>query len=278
MKNSQLRFGSFVLSFSLIFPGVALAQQKPAGVVTALKGKAQLTRAAAKSSLRFKDGVILRDTIDTQEKSLARILFGGKSTVTVRELSRLEVREETLPTGATRTIHDLSDGGILVHVARQLMRPGDEVQVRTPNAVAAVRGSIIFALYNAALNQTFMAMLTGNGVITPQGLPPITLTPLQFVNITRAGATRGTITQARANGIIRQSNPGAAVKQEGDREGNAEAGAQEAAQLADAVVAAVEPSLMEIIAKNPVRTPIEEGNTPVVPEVSAAPAAGGPLL
>ncbi len=89
------------------------------------KGKAQLTRAATQTALRFKDDLNLRDLIDTQERSLARVLFGGKSTVTVLELSRLEVCEELLPGGDTRSVHDLSSGSILVNVARSLMRRGD---------------------------------------------------------------------------------------------------------------------------------------------------------
>ena len=43
------------------------AQQQPSGVVTAVQGQAQLTRSttAAPSALRVKDGVIIRDVIDT---------------------------------------------------------------------------------------------------------------------------------------------------------------------------------------------------------------------
>jgi hypothetical protein len=110
------------------------SSQEPVGIVTALQGTAQLTRPTVPTAvgLRFKDGLLIRDIVDTQEKSRLRILFGGKSTVTVRELSRLEVREEALPTGGTLSIHELSSGAILVNVARQLLRPGDAVQIRTP--------------------------------------------------------------------------------------------------------------------------------------------------
>ena len=107
----------FILPLFLFFPSLASAQ-KPVGIVTALKGRAQLIRTGAQTALRFKDNVILRDIIDTQESSLVRVLFGGKSTVTVRELSRLEVREELLPGGGVRSVHNLSSGSILVNVAR----------------------------------------------------------------------------------------------------------------------------------------------------------------
>jgi len=170
---------------------LAIAQQQSAGVVTGIQGQAQLTRpAVAPSALKFKDGVVIRDVVDTREKSLARILFGGKSTVTVRELSRLEVREELLPGGARRDVHDLSSGAILVNVARQLMRPGDEVVIRTPNAVAAIRGSTVFSSFNAILNQSFFAILSGSGTVTPQGLPPVNLsanTPNNGANVSGSG-------------------------------------------------------------------------------------------
>jgi len=274
MKTYQLRLGSLVLSLFLIFPALALAQQT-VGIVTALKGKAQLTRAATQTALSFKDNLILRDVIDTQEKSLTRVLFGGKSTVTVRELSRLEVREELLPGGGTRSIHDLSSGSILVNVALRLLRRGDEVQIRTPNAVAAVRGSTIFAQYNAALAQSVFVLLTGSAIVTPQGLSPITLTPLTSVNLTGTAAagvqtTQGTITQAEANKIAEESEVGTG----GRTEESAEAGVQEAAQLADAVVEVVGESVVETIGQDAPSTAIEEGDTPVVEATSDEPSPG----
>jgi hypothetical protein len=270
MEHRRIRLGSSVLAFSLIFPALASAQQA-VGIVTALKGKAQLTRAATQAALSFKDNLILRDVIDTQERSLTRILFGGKSTVTVRELSRLEVREELLPGGRTRTIHDLSSGSILVNVARSLMRRGDEVQIRTPNAVAAVRGSAIFALYNAVLARSIFILLTGSAIVTPQGLPPITLAPLDSASVTGSAAagvqtTRGTVTQAEANGIVKGSEVGTG----GRTEESAEAGVQEAAQLSDAVVEAVAESVTAGIAETPPGEAIDE--TPVVDVTSDEPA------
>ncbi len=265
MKNHWVRLGGSILSFILLFPVLVSAQQA-VGVVTALKGKAQLTRAATQTTLRFKDDLILRDLIDTQERSLARVLFGGKSTVTVRELSSLEVREELLPGGATRTIHDLSSGSILVNVARSLMRRGDEVQIRTPNAVAAVRGSTVFALYDVALAQTIFAVLAGSAVVTPEGQPSITLTPNTSVNVTGSAttgvqSTEGTITQAEANEIVEGSEVGPAGTGE-----DADALIQEAAQLSDAVVLAAGSTVVEAVAKAAITTGIGKSvlNTPLI--------------
>ena len=185
-KNRWLHSCGLFLSSFLFFSGFASAQQV-VGVVTALKGQAQLTRAATQTALRFKDSIILRDTIDTRERSLTRILLGGKSTITLSELSRLEVREEILPSGATRSILDLSFGSVLVSVARRLLGRGDEVQIRTGNAVAFVRGSTIFAQTNPL---TF-TVLSGAAIVTFPGLAPVTLGPLQSVTFSAARDPRG---------------------------------------------------------------------------------------
>jgi hypothetical protein len=92
------------------------------------------------------------------------MLFGGKASVTVRELSRFEVREETLPGGATRSTVQLNSGAIIVNVARQLMKPGDEVIINTNNAVAAVRGSMIYVESLEPTRSTF-AQLSGEAVL-----------------------------------------------------------------------------------------------------------------
>jgi hypothetical protein len=56
------------------------AQQPPSGVVTGVEGQAQLTRPplTPPASLRVKDGVIIRDVIDTREKSLGAFCSGEK--------------------------------------------------------------------------------------------------------------------------------------------------------------------------------------------------------
>ena len=211
-----------------LFSGQLYAQQQPAGVVTALQGKAQLTRPAAPGAvaLRFKDGVLVRDVIETQEKSLVRVLFGGKSTVTLRELSRLEVREEFLPTGGTRYTHELSSGGVLVNVARQLMRPDDEVIIRTPNAVTAVRGTVVFFQYFQALGQTVMTVISGLVNALGQQIGPNT----QAI-ITGTDIKISTISQQQANQILNQSQIGGKPSSE-----NSQTQTAMATQVADVLV------------------------------------------
>jgi hypothetical protein len=122
-------------------PHAATAQSEgSAGVVTAVTGDASLFRAVATAqpvSLRMRDEIFVRDRIHTQERSLVRVLLGGKALITVRELSVLTVTEE-----AGRVTVDLQSGKIGVAVVKGRMRPGEIIEIRSPNATAAVRGTV----------------------------------------------------------------------------------------------------------------------------------------
>ena len=128
-----------------MWPGVSLAQTagnggRGVGVVTTLAGTVTVARAAlpAPKPLQFKDDVFVRDHIATAEKSVVRVLLGGKALVTVRELSSLTITEET-----GRSTVDLTSGKIAMGVVRQRMRPGEVIEIRTPNAIAAIRGTVL---------------------------------------------------------------------------------------------------------------------------------------
>ncbi len=143
MRRSK-RFAP-VLLLLLVCPALAWAQSagepsRSVGVVTTLAGNAEVARAAlpGPQPLRFKDNVFLRDRISTAERSIVRVLLGGKALVTVRELSALTITEDV-----GRSTIDLSSGKIAMGVLRQRMRPGEVIEIRTPNAIAAIRGTVL---------------------------------------------------------------------------------------------------------------------------------------
>jgi hypothetical protein len=134
-----------VLLLLIVCPALAWAQSagdpsRNVGVVTTLAGNATVARAALPGPLplRFKDDVFVRDRISTAERSIVRVLLGGKALVTVRELSALTITEDT-----GRSAIDLSSGKIAMGVLRQRMRPGEVIEIRTPNAIAAIRGTVL---------------------------------------------------------------------------------------------------------------------------------------
>ena len=118
------------------------AAQERAGVVTTLEGKVTVVRATSPelAPLKFRDAIFVRDRITTGKESFARILLGGKAVVTIREFSAVTITE--VPGVATVAV---GSGRVAVAVARERMRPGDLVEVRTPNAVAGIRGTVIVA-------------------------------------------------------------------------------------------------------------------------------------
>ncbi len=136
-----LLLGAVVL-LGLAPPAVGRAETlKDAGTVTAVAGPVTVVRLSGPPQpLRFRDSLFWRDVVEARKDGIARVLIGGKTTVTVRELSRLELREEVMAEGIRYTA-ELVSGKVRASVARMLMRPGDQVEVRTKNAVASVRGT-----------------------------------------------------------------------------------------------------------------------------------------
>src|SRR5215470_336861 len=175
MRSRVARECLGALLLALLAP-VTQAVASGAGVVTSVSGQVTVSRTATTPlPLRFKDEVFLRDRISTAEHSLARLLLDQKALVTVRELSELEITEES---GRSRV--DLGSGKIAIGVARQRMRPGEIVEIRTQNAVAAIRGTVVVAenlpVPPGAPPQSRIHVLSGYVDITPRnnpGAPPV---------------------------------------------------------------------------------------------------------
>jgi hypothetical protein len=125
----------------LALPPMAFTQER-VGVVTTLEGSATVARLAAPQGqpLHFKDSVYLHDRITTGERSIVRVLLGGKATVTARERSVVTITE--VPGVATI---QLGEGRISVAVSKAMMKPGEAVEIKTPNAVTAIRGTVVVA-------------------------------------------------------------------------------------------------------------------------------------
>ena len=126
---------------ALLLASSTLAQER-VGVVTNVEGIATVARVALTEPrpLHFRDDLFLRDRITTGERSIVRVLLGGKATVTARERSVLTITE--VPGVATI---NLGAGRIAVAVAKGLMKPGEVIEIKTPNAVTAIRGTVVIA-------------------------------------------------------------------------------------------------------------------------------------
>jgi FecR protein len=172
------------------------------GVVTALSGEATVARVTLTQplALRTHDDVLMRDRITTRERSLVHVLLGKRALLTVRELSVLTITE-----GAARATVDLRSGKVGLAVARQRMRPGEVIELHTPNVVVAVRGTVLVveivpAVFGAqpasgpAAITTRVSLLHGSVDVALRNDPtaaPVRLTSLQAVEV--SSNTLGTV-------------------------------------------------------------------------------------
>ena len=145
-------------------PATAFAQPTKAGVVTTVLGTATVSRASLSQPvpLKFKDDVFAQDRVSTGDDSVARILLGGRAIVTVRERSSLTITE--VPHVSTI---DVGVGRAAIAVAKERMKPGETIEIRTPNAVAGIRGTIVVVEVDqgpAALTTRF-TVITGEVLV-----------------------------------------------------------------------------------------------------------------
>jgi len=104
-----------------------------------------VTRAAGTASpLRSRNNVFVGDRIETAEDSCVRLLLGGKAVLTVTDRSVVTIGEQP---GVA--IIDLGTGTIALSVARERLKAGDAIELRTPDAVAQIRGTILVAEVSA---------------------------------------------------------------------------------------------------------------------------------
>jgi hypothetical protein len=156
-------------------------------------------------ALRTRDDVLLHDRITTREHSLVHVLLHDRALLTVRELSVLSITE-----GAARAMVDLRSGKVGLVVARTLMRPGEAVELHTPNVVVAVRLEIAPSAPGAPPTAvtTKIYLLQGHLDVSLRNDP--TAAPLQLDSLQAVEITDNTI------GIVRALSPdGVAVATRG---------------------------------------------------------------
>jgi hypothetical protein len=199
------RIGVSLLVLAGMWPAAVTAQIQKAGVVTTLEGNVTATRTTADKpvALKFKDDVFVNDRVVTGDRSLARLLLGGKAVVTVRERSAITITE--VP---GRSTIDLDSGKVAVAVAKDKMRPGEQIEVKSPNAVAAVRGTVfvvevIRASANAGSAQSAVTVnhyvLTGT-IALNVGSQSVNINADNFASVTGSVISSGVMSAAmRAN-------------------------------------------------------------------------------
>ena len=163
---------AIVAALTLGLLAAAAAQTTKAGDIQRLEGTAAVQRTSAPEGtpLKVKDDVFVRDLLTTGEQSKAQLRV-GRALVTMRELSKLRITE--VP-GSTSTV-DMTDGKLKLF-AKEL-KAGERIDVKTPNAVTAVRGTtiVVEVLHPPTGVMTLLSVLNGFVEMTP--LDPVTGRP-----------------------------------------------------------------------------------------------------
>ena len=193
-RNTRSARRGIVLALTLGLAAASAAQAPKAGEVSRVEGTAAVARVAtaAATPLKVKDDVFARDFITTGQQSKAQLLLGGKALVTMREQSSLRISEQ--PPVSTL---ELADGVLKLKVVKDRMKPGERVDVKTPNAITAVRGTTIVLEVSTTPSgpSTRLTVLEGFVDITPldpaTGAPrgaPVRVNDLQQTTVSGPGA------------------------------------------------------------------------------------------
>src|SRR5207247_6588816 len=160
-------------------PADASAQAQPGGASAALVGQGTGIHAAAveRAPAKVRDEIFVRDRIETAEQSVIRVLMGGRITVTIRERSIVTITDDPM-----RSRVDLQSGTLAFKVHEGGLRAGEVAEILTPNAVTAIRGSLVIAQVSG----------DDSDVTVLEAHKPITIAPR--ANLTRTThLTRGLI-------------------------------------------------------------------------------------
>ena len=118
-----------------------------------------------------------------------RVLLGGKAVLTIRALSEVTITEQ--PGGPSNV--EITSGKVSLGVARSRMSPGEEIEIRTPNAVVAVRGTLLIVEVEPASKDkdqapatTTFSLIQGSASVSTRGGSggTVSLGALQSVSIT----------------------------------------------------------------------------------------------
>ena len=196
-----MRFARAAIPLVLVLsPTLASGQAVKAGVVTTLEGTVTAARStgAQPAALKFKDEVLLNDTIATGDRALARVLLGPAALLTVHERSIL-----TLTPGPGPAALALDSGKLALAVAREALPGNQAIELRTPHAIAIVRGSVLIAevlrprASRDAAVVTIVSVLRGTARVLPLDPAtraplgaPVTLTALQRLRLASAAPAR----------------------------------------------------------------------------------------
>jgi hypothetical protein len=181
-KSIQRALGLMCAAAIMLCAATAMAKDD-VGAVIALKGAALIQRDAKSVEAKLKDGILLKDTVETKESAKAKLLFIDDSVLTMAEKSKVVIREFIYSKDARgRSIFNLIDGKMRSVVGKS------DFEIHTPTVVAAARGTVFECEVGKSLGRVFTTCTCFEGLVDIRSIDPtisgsVTLRPGMTVTV-----------------------------------------------------------------------------------------------
>jgi hypothetical protein len=146
---------------------VLRATAQEVGTIAAVEGVAEIERGGARAPAENGAMIALGDQLWTGRPGRLRVVFQDESLLTLDDDSHVSVDEHVFDpgaTGKTRSLLGLLQGKVAAVVSDYYHQPGTRYEIKTPNAVAGVRGTEFSVRYDA--NADVTDVLSINGVVS----------------------------------------------------------------------------------------------------------------
>jgi len=123
---------------------IAFAQKtNPIGSITQLFGDIELTRNGKKKEAKENSQIYLGDRIDTDEDEFTKIVFNDGTSIEIASDTSLEVNEFVYNPGERKSKFNILKGTIKSEISK-IQSPNSSVEFQTRNAVAGVKGTVLY--------------------------------------------------------------------------------------------------------------------------------------
>jgi len=191
MQHTHRTLWTLVLALLLVAPAYA---QSPAGTVASLQGRAdaQRTGQPAWRVLTTGNDVFVGERLRTAEASRLKILMRDDSVITLGPKSELVVDEQVVRDEGSRSRLDTVVGAVRAVVTDRYGKAGASFEMKTPTAVAGVRGTGFVVLVDNDAKRTRVIGLYDTtwvrGAADSRGRHEVRVGPGQMTEVVAGGS------------------------------------------------------------------------------------------
>ena len=162
-KSATLLRRMVLILATLSIAGATSVAAQEVGQVVAFEGSAEIVRAGATLAVQPGTPIQKKDEVRTGKPGRVRIVFQDQSVVTVADDSRLTIDEQVFDpaTNSAQSAVGLLKGKVSSIVSAYYNWSGAKYEVKTPTAVAGVRGTEFVVTYDETADATEVLGFSG---------------------------------------------------------------------------------------------------------------------